>query len=115
MKVRAQFISERINGEDDSTMEDGGEFAVATAVTNEYERICEKEDASYKVKQLLSDLSVKEQEVVCRKFGIGFDREYELDEIGEVLGYSGEGARVILKNALAKLKGRAKVLARLAM
>jgi len=111
--VRTNFISERINGEDESTAEESGEFATATASRNDYERTAEIEDAQYRAKQLLEGLSVREQEIVCRRFGIGYEREQELDEIADAIGCTNENVRILLAKSLSKMKGRAKFLSAL--
>ena len=113
VNVKTTSIDSTISSDDDAcTVADSGEIAIATASVNEYEKETEQEDLSYKIKKLLNGLSVREQDIVCRKFGIGFDREYELDEIATELGYTHERCRQILNASLAKLKGRAiKVMA----
>ena len=77
------------------------------ATRNEYESEMDAEDMSDKTQRLLRGLSVREQDIVCRKFGIGYDREYELDEIADELGYTHERCRQLLKGALTKMKTRA--------
>lgn len=98
---------------DSATLSEVGDIAIATASRNGYEAEMDKEDNESKVSALLKGLSIREQEIVCRKFGIGFDREYELDEIADELGYTHERVRQLLGQALNKLKGRAKMLQRL--
>ena len=98
---------------DSATLGEVGEIALATATRNEAEKEAEREDNEYKVGILLKGLSVREQEIVCRKFGIGFEREYELDEIADYLGYTHERVRQLLGDALKKLKGRANMLTKL--
>jgi RNA polymerase primary sigma factor len=115
VKVKTAFIDEKVGDEDGDTLGEVGEIAAATASRNEFEREVEKEDAEYRVRRLLNGLSVREQEVVTRKFGIGYDREYELDEIAEVLGYTNERCRQILVSALGKMRNRENNYRKLAM
>lgn len=115
IKVKTAFIDEKVGDEDGDTLGEVGEIATATASRNDFEREVEIEDAEYRVRRLLNGLSVREQEVVTRKFGIGYDREYELDEIAEVLGYTNERCRQILASALVKMKGRESNYRRLAL
>jgi DNA-directed RNA polymerase sigma subunit (sigma70/sigma32) len=37
-------------------------------------------------------------------FGIGYDREYEMQEIAEALGFTSERIRQVKKSALEKMK-----------
>ena len=113
IRVRTNSLDERVSSEEEATVGEVGEIALATATRNGYEEESEREDTEYRVRQLLDGLSVREQEIVCRKFGIGFDREYELDEIAEALDYPNERVRQILAQALVKMKGRNKALSAL--
>lgn len=110
VRVRTSSLDSTIGTDDGDTATVGevGEIALAMASRNGYEAEMEKEDNEHKVALLLKGLSVREQEIVCRKFGIGFDREYELDEIATELGYTHERVRQLLGEALKKMKGRAK-------
>ena len=106
--VRATSLDSTVSSDDDAcTVAENGEVAMVTATRNEYESEMDAEDMSDKTQRLLKGLSVREQDIICRKFGIGYDREYELDEIAEELGYTHERCRQLLKGALAKMKTRA--------
>jgi len=111
--VRATSLDSNVSSDDDAcTVAESGEVAMTTATRNDYEAVMDAEDLSVKTQKLLNGLSVREQDIVCRKFGIGYDREYELDEIADELGYTHERCRQLLKGALAKMKTRAvKVMA----
>lgn len=111
IRIKTSFIDEKASSDEDgATLGEVGEVAMATASRNDFEREAEQEDAEYRVSRLMRNLSVREQEIVSRKFGIGYEREYELDEIAEALGYTNERCRQILQGALAKMKERAKRL-----
>lgn len=112
VRVRTASLDSTIGTDDGDTATVGevGEIALATASRNDYEAEINKEDNEYRVSVLMQGLSVREQEIVSRKFGIGFDRAYELDEIATELGYTHERVRQLLAEALKKLKGRANML-----
>jgi hypothetical protein len=114
VRVRTASLDSTIGTDDGDTATVGevGEIALATASRNDYEAEINKEDNEYRVSVLMQGLSVREQEIVSRKFGIGFDRAYELDEIATELGYTHERVRQLLAEALKKLKGRANMLKR---
>ena len=113
--IKKARMDAKVSEDDDATAAEVGEIATATATTNEYVRVAEREDAEFRVGRLLSSLSVREQSIVCRKFGIGYDREYELDEIAEELGYTSERCRQILQDCLAKLRQKEKFYTAMAM
>lgn len=116
VNVRVNSMDAKVSEDDgEATLGEVGEVAMATASRNEFEREIDEEDNRYRVAKLLDGLSVREQEIVCRKFGIGFEREYELDEIADYLDCTHERVRQLLDGALVKLKGRARMLAKLAM
>ena len=108
VSVRTSSLDARVSTDDEGTVAEVGEIAIATATTNEFVRQTELEQAQYEVSRLLSCLSVREQNVVCRKFGIGYESEQDLDAIGEALGYTAERCRQLLKSALAKMKAMRK-------
>jgi RNA polymerase primary sigma factor len=105
VKIKTTSMDERVSSDGESdTLGEVGEVALATASRNGCERAEELEEAEYQSKRLMRCLSFREQQVVCRKFGIGYDREQELEEIADALGYTAERCRQILKEALAKMK-----------
>lgn len=116
VKVTTARLDDKVSSDGDSTIAtlgEVGEIAVATASRNGYERESELEDARYRAARLLKGLSFRESEIICRKFGIGYDREYELDEIADTLGYTHERVRQILRDTLTKLRGKEKALSAL--
>jgi RNA polymerase primary sigma factor len=113
--IKKTRLDAKVSADDDATVAEVGEVATATAATNDYVRVAEKEDAEFRVNRLLSSLSVREQNIVCRKFGIGYDREYELEEIAEELGYTAERCRQILQDCLSKLRQKEKFYTAMAM
>ena len=105
VKIKTTSMDERVSSDGEAdTLGEVGEVALATASRNGCERAEELEEAEYQSKRLMKCLSFKEQQVVCRRFGIGYDREQELEEIADALGYTAERCRQILKEALAKMK-----------
>ncbi|MDM8566997.1 RNA polymerase sigma factor RpoS [Candidatus Halobeggiatoa sp. HSG11] len=61
-------------------------------------------DVMKHIKSLLSRLSDKQNIVIQRRFGIGSEREYTLEEIGEELGLTRERVRQIQMTAMKRLR-----------
>lgn len=109
VRIKTDFISERINSEDDSTMEESGEFAIATAVRNSYEDEIEQEAKKASVKKIMGLLTVKEQDILSRFYGIDCEEE-TAEAIAERYGYTPERIRQIVVNEIPK-KVRARMSA----
>lgn len=109
VRIKTDFISERMNSEDDSTMEESGEFAIATAVRNSYEDEIEQEAKKASVKKIMGLLTVKEQDILSRFYGIDCEEE-TADAIAERYGYTPERIRQIVVNEIPK-KVRARMSA----
>ena len=54
----------------------------------------------------LSKLTYREQEVLRLRYGIGYDHEYTLDEVGQRFYVTRERARQIEANAMRKMRRR---------
>jgi RNA polymerase primary sigma factor len=66
------------------------------------------EDLRYDLNRALSQLKPKQQEAVCRFYGIGQEYPQCMDQIAEEMGVTGERARQLVRQAeteLAKLPG----------
>jgi RNA polymerase primary sigma factor len=64
----------------------------------------ENKKISRKIQKILGTLSPREQQVIKMRFGIGFDRNHTLKEIGQVLSITRERVRQIEARAMNKLK-----------
>jgi len=64
----------------------------------------ENKNISKKIQMILCTLSPREQQVIKMRFGIGFDRNHTLKEIGKVLSITRERVRQIEARAMNKLK-----------
>ncbi len=56
-----------------------------------------------KIKKILKTLSHREEDVICMRFGIGYSRDYTLEEIGKRLSVTRERIRQVEAKALRKL------------
>ena len=87
-----------MNGENATLMDfvaDDSVVAPDTAVT--------KSALHSKIKDALSKLSSREEEILKMRFGIDHETTYTLDEIGKIFSLTRERIRQIEKRALEKL------------
>ena len=75
-----------------------------TSNHNTYELQSDQEYNNYVVKKIIGNLTATEQSVLKMSFGIGYDREYELQEIASALGFTSERIRQVKNAALGKMK-----------
>ena len=64
----------------------------------------EKNEITDKILEILKTLHPKEEKVIRMRFGIGFDRDYTLEEVGKHFSLTRERIRQIEEKALRKLK-----------
>jgi len=70
----------------------------------------ENRKISGKIQIMLDTLSPREQKIIKMRFGIGFDRDYTLKEIGSFLSITRERVRQIEARAMNKLKSQKTIL-----
>ena len=75
-----------------------------TAEYNNYKNNIESDFNKFLTKKIINTLSEKEQSILRLSFGIGYEREYEMREIGKIVGLSPERVRQLKNQALEKLK-----------
>jgi len=101
VRVKTDFIGDRLNSEDDSTVEESGEFAMTTASHNDFEDEIEHEAQRAVVKKILRMLTVKEQDIVCRFYGIDCE-EQTAESIASEFGCTAERIRQIVTMEIPK-------------
>ena len=79
-----------------------GDLLEADEVTPE--ELMMRESLHSELMQLLSDLTDREREVICLRFGLGYDRTHSFAEIGRLLDISRERVRQIEYKAMQKLR-----------
>jgi RNA polymerase primary sigma factor len=110
VQIRTKRIEDKANGEDESTFEDTAEFNDATASRNGVESEIEREHTEYVISQLMPLLTIKEQDIVKRYYGIGCTA-MSIEDIAEEFDYSAERVRQIVVNEVPrKLRSKAKRL-----
>ena len=79
-----------------------GDLLEADEVTPE--QLMMRESLQQELVQLLADLTDREREVICLRFGLGYNQAHSLADIGRVLELSRERVRQIESKALQKLR-----------
>ena len=79
-----------------------GDLLEAEEITPE--QLLMRESLQGELVQLLADLTDREREVICLRFGLGYNQAHSLADIGRVLELSRERVRQIESKALQKLR-----------
>ena len=88
-------------GEDEGT--ELGDMLPDTTIRNPEDTIIDS-DVANEVERAMAPLSDREREVLSLRYGLGTDREYTLEEIGQRLSVTRERIRQIESQALEKLR-----------
>ena len=93
----------------DSPLEEGGETQFGEFIEDHEAispiHIAERQSLNEAISRLLRVLTPKEELVIRRRFGIGYDEDSTLEDIGKTLGVTRERIRQVEAQALQKLKG----------
>jgi RNA polymerase sigma factor (sigma-70 family) len=101
LKVAQDTVSlETPIGEDDTTLIDFIEDKDGVSPYSEAESV----DRSKKIQSVLKTLNPKEDEIIRMRFGIGFEKDHTLEEVGKHLSITRERVRQIEARAIKKLK-----------
>lgn len=104
LDVTTTSISTCFDDEDSRAFENTPYFTEKTAVDNEFLGEMDDEYNSAVSGALLSILTEREQNIVKRAFGIGYNKEYTNAEIAEDIGMSSERVRQLKNGAIEKMK-----------
>ena len=92
----------------DSPLEEGGETQFGEFIEDEGAisplQISERQSSNEAISRLLRALTPKEELVIRRRFGIGYDEDSTLEDIGKTLGVTRERIRQVEAHALKKLQ-----------
>ena len=100
----------------DSPLEEGGETQFGEFIEDDGAisplQISERQSSNEAISRLLRALTPKEELIIRRRFGIGYDEDSTLEDIGKTLGVTRERIRQVEAQALKKLQ-ESKVLEQL--
>lgn len=97
-------ISDTMIGESDSPSPSQMEFEAYTATRNEYEDEMDKESNAYLVGKLLSVCTKKEQEIIKKLYGIGYDNPISPEDVAEEYGMTRTRILQMKKNIIKKMQ-----------
>ena len=97
-------ISDTMIGESDSPSPSQMEFEAYTATRNEYEDEMDKESNVYLVGKLLSVCTKKEQEIIKKLYGIGYDNPISPEDVAEEYGMTRTRILQMKKNIIKKMQ-----------
>ena len=103
--TKISSIDEGFNSEDDDAV--FGEMSLYNSYSssfNEYEKISNDDFNNKLISSMLGKLPEREKTIIKMVFGIGYYREYELQEIAEELGLTTERVRQIKNSVLKEIK-----------
>ena len=110
LDLKVSYVDESANDEDESpNYGDVAAYNRASASYNEYEEKEEEEFNKKVVSSLLSKLSPRKQQIIKMRFGMyegdnGLRREYEREEIGQIIGLTSERVRQLELEAMDEMK-----------
>lgn len=109
-ETKVSSIDESFNLEDDDIqIPEVYVFNTLTASNNSYEENIECDYKNTMITSMLNQLPKREQLIIKMNFGIGYDKEYKVAEIADVLRLTTERVRQLRAIALNKLKEKAKI------
>jgi RNA polymerase sigma factor (sigma-70 family) len=87
-----------------STIADRGSMAMGFAGQNDVDKMMDNEEMAEKIEALLGSLDDRSREIVCKTFGIGYEYEWEDEDIADSLGLTKTRIQQIRRAALAQMK-----------
>lgn len=86
------------------TIADKGSMSTAFASRNTVEDMMDNEEMIAKIKKLLASLDERSREIVEKSFGIGYDYEWDDEDIADSVGLTKTRVQQIRRAALAQMK-----------
>ena len=104
LDITTTSINTCFDDEDSRAFENTPYFTERTAVESEYQDEMDNEYNSAVSGALMSVLTEREQTIIKRAFGIGYNKEFTNAEIGEDLGMTSERVRQLKNGAIKKMQ-----------
>ena len=104
MDIQTVSIDVNFDSDDDMHGDEYSEYNKFTANDNDCELFINNQYIKELVSSMVSELPNREQIIIKMSFGIDNNKEYDIQEIGELLGISGERVRQLKFEAIDKMK-----------
>lgn len=104
MEIRTISIDLNFDSDEDIHGDEYSEYNKFTANENDCEFAIENQYIKELIVTMVSKLPYREQTIIKMSFGIDEQKEYDVNEIGEKLGITGERVRQLKSEAINKLK-----------
>lgn len=104
MDIQTVSIDVNFDSDDDMHGDEYSEYNKFTANDNDCELFINNQYIKELVSSMVSELPSREQIIIKMSFGIDNNKEYDIQEIGELLGISGERVRQLKFEAIDKMK-----------
>lgn len=95
---------------DKDTFERSALYNEKSASYNEYDEVTDNDYKKEIVANLLGEATERERDIIKRLFGIGYDREYTVDEVSSIYGMTRERIRQLKNNGLKRMKRASKIV-----
>ena len=101
LDLKIYNVSDNIDDDNSSDFPIMNEYNSISASYNDYENKSEKDDIKSTINQKISRLTKREKKIIKLLYGIGEEREYSFQEVGEMFDLTSERIRQ-LKNTIVK-------------
>ena len=101
--VKTDYISTTYDDDDKNAFENSALFQSKTLTSNEYDENIISEHYKDRIVSLLKCLTTREKEIICMCFGIGYEYEYDMEDIAMIYDISAERVRQLKKSAINKM------------
>lgn len=102
-------IDEGFNSDSDDNYVDN-EFNVASASFNNYENQVNSDYTAYQLNKLFNQLSPRDEKIIKLLYGIGYERAYEIKEVGQMMNMTAERIRQLKESIVKEMASKFKTV-----
>lgn len=102
-------IDEGFNSDSDDNYVDN-EFNVASASFNNYENQVNSDYTAYQLNKLFKQLSPRDEKIIKLLYGIGYERAYEIKEVGQMMNMTAERIRQLKESIVKEMASKFKTV-----
>lgn len=102
-------IDEGFNSDSEDNYVDN-EFNVASASFNNYENQVNSDYTAYQLNKLFKQLSPRDEKIIKLLYGIGYERAYEIKEVGQMMNMTAERIRQLKESIVKEMASKFKTV-----